>query len=212
MDRGLASGRNPVNTQHLLADPDDCDGAVGAGAAGIILARELARDGRRVLLLESGAEQLEPETQALYVGERMKVLEIGPSGFPSRYSKLIGNPSITWHTLDIDTKFIQQAETGPNHILASNPYHYPVKDEAYNIVLSGQVMETRRHIFLGEVHQELFAKISGRMQQDDRADRVQQCGYNAQHAGKGQHAKRLRGFLVLVPHDSPQDFQAEYAQ
>lgn len=42
---------------------------VGAGAAGITLALELRGSGRTVLLLESGGEGEEAETQALYAGE-----------------------------------------------------------------------------------------------------------------------------------------------
>jgi len=41
-------------------------GIIGAGAAGIVLALELARRGRQVLLLESGGRKYEPRSQALY--------------------------------------------------------------------------------------------------------------------------------------------------
>lgn len=47
--------------------PDVC--IVGAGAAGIVLATELVRQNRRVLLLESGGAVVEPEAQALNVFE-----------------------------------------------------------------------------------------------------------------------------------------------
>jgi choline dehydrogenase-like flavoprotein len=46
-----------------IEDHDVC--IVGAGPVGISLALELARLGRRVLLLESGGDRAEPETQAL---------------------------------------------------------------------------------------------------------------------------------------------------
>ena len=42
---------------------------IGAGAAGITLAREFASSEFRVALLESGGMDYEPETQALYEGE-----------------------------------------------------------------------------------------------------------------------------------------------
>jgi len=42
---------------------------IGAGAAGITIARELARDGVPSLLLESGGLQLDAQSQALYEGE-----------------------------------------------------------------------------------------------------------------------------------------------
>jgi choline dehydrogenase-like flavoprotein len=41
---------------------------VGAGAAGITLARELTSDNRRIILLESGGITLEAATQDLYPG------------------------------------------------------------------------------------------------------------------------------------------------
>ncbi len=42
---------------------------IGAGAAGITLARELRDSGRQVTLIESGSLELEADTQALYEGE-----------------------------------------------------------------------------------------------------------------------------------------------
>lgn len=44
---------------------------VGAGAAGVTIALELARRGRQVLLLEAGGETLDPEAQAFYEGENV---------------------------------------------------------------------------------------------------------------------------------------------
>jgi choline dehydrogenase-like flavoprotein len=42
---------------------------IGAGAAGITLARELRDSGREITLIESGSLELEADTQALYEGE-----------------------------------------------------------------------------------------------------------------------------------------------
>ena len=42
---------------------------IGAGAAGITIAKELADSGLRIVLLESGGRQIDPETQELYEGE-----------------------------------------------------------------------------------------------------------------------------------------------
>jgi choline dehydrogenase-like flavoprotein len=42
---------------------------IGAGAAGITLARELRDSGREIILIESGGLELEADTQALYEGE-----------------------------------------------------------------------------------------------------------------------------------------------
>lgn len=54
--------------------PPDIDGAVcivGAGAAGITLARALARHVPDVVLIESGAHDIEGQTQALYTGRNL---------------------------------------------------------------------------------------------------------------------------------------------
>ena len=56
----------------------DCDLCiVGAGAAGIALARELEGSGARICLLESGGFSLEEETQNLYAGDSTGTLS-GP--------------------------------------------------------------------------------------------------------------------------------------
>ena len=47
-------------------EPEVC--VIGAGAAGIVLATELARHGKRVVLLEGGGQELEGDSQALYEG------------------------------------------------------------------------------------------------------------------------------------------------
>ena len=62
----------------------DCDVCVvGAGAAGITIARELDAAGVRTCLLESGGMRYEEGTQALYegesVGDRYRVTESGPA-------------------------------------------------------------------------------------------------------------------------------------
>lgn len=44
---------------------------VGAGAAGITLAREFAGSNAKVIVLESGGAEFEPETQRLYAGENV---------------------------------------------------------------------------------------------------------------------------------------------
>lgn len=57
-------------------DPDAANGPgdvciIGAGAAGITLARRLARQGHGIILLESGGLDFEQETQDLYRGENL---------------------------------------------------------------------------------------------------------------------------------------------
>ena len=58
--------------RELPADRLDADVCiVGAGAAGITLARTLSRQGRRILLLEAGGRDYEPEIAALGAGENL---------------------------------------------------------------------------------------------------------------------------------------------
>ena len=66
-----------------------------------------------------------------------RVLEIGPDGFPSAYRRAgeagSARPS-EWHTLDIfeDARLTHVAES---------EYRFPIPDESYDVVLSGQVIE-----------------------------------------------------------------------
>jgi len=75
------------------------------------------------------------ERYALPLFQRgMKVLEIGPDSFPSTYQRLVEDPSIEWHTLDIhDSPYL----TYPN----SSEYCFPIPDRFYDVVLSAQVIE-----------------------------------------------------------------------
>src|SRR5450755_1050699 len=49
-----------------LVEADIC--IIGAGAAGITVAREFLKSNLRVVLLESGATEFDPSTQELYTG------------------------------------------------------------------------------------------------------------------------------------------------
>lgn len=66
----------------------------------------------------------------------MKVLEIGPDSFPSTYQKIIlkQNPSIDWHTIDV---YDHPSLT----YKCNSEYSFPIADNFYDIVLSGQVIE-----------------------------------------------------------------------
>lgn len=78
-----------------------------------------------------------------YFRPSSRVLEIGPVGFPSEYQTMVGEPSITWHTVDI------QASVGlPLTYTASSEYTFPIADGAYDLVLSGQVIEHVRKIWI----------------------------------------------------------------
>ncbi|MCA9045585.1 MAG: methyltransferase domain-containing protein [Planctomycetaceae bacterium] len=69
-----------------------------------------------------------------YFQDGMKVLEIGPDGFPSTYRKLIDNSTLQWETIDIldDERLTHKA---------IDEYNFGLPDNAYDIVVSGQVIE-----------------------------------------------------------------------
>jgi SAM-dependent methyltransferase len=64
----------------------------------------------------------------------LKVLEIGPDAFPSTYQKLVPAKNLTWETLDI---FSSPQLTYPG----SKVYDFPIANEQFDIVLSGNVIE-----------------------------------------------------------------------
>jgi SAM-dependent methyltransferase len=70
-----------------------------------------------------------------------RVLEIGPDGFPSAYRAMVDQGNLFWDTLDIyqDPKL--------THVAASE-YSFPIPDETYDVVLSGQVIEHVRKIWV----------------------------------------------------------------
>ena len=72
----------------------------------------------------------------------IRVLEIGPHGSPSAYQKIIDNSLIEWETLNLVNSTLEEMGNKDRlTILSNDPYHYPVPDNHYNIVLSGNVME-----------------------------------------------------------------------
>jgi len=77
-----------------------------------------------------------------YFKDGIKVLEIGPEEIPSAYQKVISNPTIQWDTLDIGT------DVPGLTILAENEYDYPVPSDAYDIVVSNNVIEHVKKIWL----------------------------------------------------------------
>jgi len=63
-----------------------------------------------------------------------RVLEIGPDGFPSTYRKMVPIDKLVWDTLDI---YSSPSLTYPKSAL----YNFPIANDTYDIVLSGQVIE-----------------------------------------------------------------------
>ncbi len=72
---------------------------------------------------------------------QIKVLEIGPAGIPSVYQKIVNNETIIWHTIDFESTTYIGTTTNKLTYIINTPYTFPIEDEAYDIVLSGQVIE-----------------------------------------------------------------------
>jgi SAM-dependent methyltransferase len=70
----------------------------------------------------------------------MRVLEIGPDGDPSTYQRMVGDSSITWDTIDLKER------PGLTYTTLDE-YSFPIADEAYDVVVSGQVIEHVRRIW-----------------------------------------------------------------
>ena len=68
-----------------------------------------------------------------------RVLEVGPDGTPSTYERMVrdargGSAPAVWDTVDLATR------PGMTH-RARSEYEFPIADGAYDVVLSGQVLE-----------------------------------------------------------------------
>ena len=71
-----------------------------------------------------------------------KVLEIGPDVSPSNYRK-IADPTnaMTWDTVDFPRDF-------PTTFTLTEEYHFPIPSDTYDVVLSGQVIEHVRKVWV----------------------------------------------------------------
>ena len=84
-----------------------------------------------------------------YFKNNYKVLEIAPASAPSRYQQIVNDPTIKWDTIDfISTEYIDQAAVKNLTYELKSPYSFPVEDEVYDIVLSGQVLEHVEKIWI----------------------------------------------------------------
>ncbi|TAF46999.1 MAG: class I SAM-dependent methyltransferase [Sphingobacteriales bacterium] len=96
-----------------------------------------------------------------YFTNNLYVLEIGPAGIPSAYSKFVNNDTLTWHTLDFaDTTYIASNTNKLTYII-QNPYQFPIPDEQYDIVVSGQVIEHVQDIWLWLTEMKRILKKGG---------------------------------------------------
>lgn len=71
----------------------------------------------------------------------MKVLEIGPDASPSTYRTMISTDNILWDTLDINPA------VNPT-FFARSEYSFDLPSDTYDIVLSGQVIEHVRKVWV----------------------------------------------------------------
>ncbi len=76
-----------------------------------------------------------------YFQPRMRVLEIGPDASPSSYQRIVGDPSILWESVDMIDR--------PNLTYkTADEYSFPIESGAYDVVLSGQVLEHVRKVWV----------------------------------------------------------------
>ncbi len=94
------------------------------------------------------SELLFSQYASRYFREGQAVLEIGPAGYPSHYYNVLNIAGVKWHTLDISSNHIVGGEKNPLHIVSTSEYNYPIDDEQYDVVISGQVMEHVKKIWL----------------------------------------------------------------
>lgn len=89
-----------------------------------------------------------------YFRPGMRVLEIGPDKFPSTYQAIVGDDSLVWETLDLH-------QSPQLTFCASSEYRFPILDNTYDIVLSGQVIEHVRRIWLWMQELVRVCKVGG---------------------------------------------------
>lgn len=82
------------------------------------------------------------------------MLEIGPDGFPSTYQSLIANSSLTWDTLDL-------SQAARLTYTTTSEYAFSIPDNTYDVVLSGQVLEHLRKIWLWMRELTRVCKVEG---------------------------------------------------
>ena len=73
----------------------------------------------------------------------MSVLEVGPNGIPSTYRQITRVLDIKWDTVGLDTSRYRGFT-----FRSKDEYRYPIADNAYDIVFSGQVLEHVKKIWV----------------------------------------------------------------
>jgi len=90
-----------------------------------------------------------------YFKDGLRVLEIGPS-FPSPFQREVAGRALQWETLDI--------YESPNLTYSTtDPYHFPIPDETFDIVFSAQVIEHVGSIWRWIPEVARITKVGGRV-------------------------------------------------
>jgi SAM-dependent methyltransferase len=74
----------------------------------------------------------------------LKVIELGATG-PTPYYDLVKPSDGNWHTLNLSGN--KASDGWSHHIETGNEYSFPIEDNSFDIVLSGQVIEHVKDIF-----------------------------------------------------------------
>lgn len=77
----------------------------------------------------------------------IKVLEIGPAGIPSAYSQIVNDPSIQWDTIDFESTVYIDSNVSNLTFTLDDPYSFPIPENSYDVVVSGQVIEHVQEIW-----------------------------------------------------------------
>jgi len=78
-----------------------------------------------------------------YFKPGIRVLEIGPNSLPSKYYSLVRDRSVHWDTLGLDSSRFKRLT-----FRSKSEYNYPLDDNSYDIVLSGQVLEHVKKVWI----------------------------------------------------------------
>ncbi|WP_339632259.1 GMC family oxidoreductase [uncultured Sneathiella sp.] len=128
----MISNLQDAKTDSTTVESDVC--VIGSGAAGITIARSLARQGKKVILCEGGALDYSDESQEIYLGET-----IGDVYFDLDVARLryFGGSTNHWHgicrsleAIDFDRSYISEALKWPITKSDIDPY----LDEACGIL------------------------------------------------------------------------------
>lgn len=76
-----------------------------------------------------------------YFKPNLRVLEIGPDTHTWAYRNIVNDNTLTWDTVELFPA------PGITHV-AKDEYNFPIESDSYDLVLSGQVIEHVRKIWL----------------------------------------------------------------